>query len=209
MNVLALTQGALGTSCYLVWSETSRQAVLVDCAGDASALLAEAEARGLAICLVLLTHGHIDHIDAVGDLLRGASTRVAIHALDAALLGDPMLSGAALFGFSQQAITPDLLLHEGESLSPDGTDLSLRVLHTPGHTPGSVCLLGDDALFSGDTLFAGGIGRTDLPGGDEVRMRESLSRLVDLPGDLVVYPGHGPATTLAEERRHNPWLRGW
>lgn len=206
MNVLTLSLGPLGTNCHLAWSDTSDEGLLVDCAGDPEAIHAEIERRGLEELLVVFTHGHIDHIDALAGLLHYTKAQVAVHASDAAYLSDPMASGATLFGFPQQAITPDVVLREGNTVSVASGGVSLSVVHTPGHTPGSICLVGEGALFSGDTLFAGGIGRTDLPGGDMTAMEASLARLMELPDDLVVYPGHGPNTTLGEERRNNPWL---
>jgi len=208
MNVLALTLGPLATNCYLVSQPGLSQAILVDAAGDAGEILSEARARGLQIRLMVLTHGHIDHVEAAAQVKRDTGAQLAIHELDAPMLRDPLLSGAALFGFSQGSVSPDRLLKEGEVISLDGTDLSLAVLHTPGHSPGSVCLLGEQSIICGDLLFAGGIGRTDLTGGDEEAMIASLRRLIALDPDLRVYPGHGPETTLAEERRVNPWLAG-
>ena len=209
MNLLTLTLGPLGTNCYLVWGEERGEALLVDCAGEPEAILAETEARGLHLRLIVTTHGHIDHIGALAALVRRTAAQVAVHELDAEQLAEPMLSGAALFGLPQEPVAPDLVLHEGDTVELESAGISFRVLHTPGHTPGSICLRGDGVLLAGDTLFAGGIGRTDLPGGDEAQMMESLSRLMGLPDTLVVYPGHGPATTIREERQHNPWVRGW
>lgn len=209
MNVVTLTLGPFGTNCYLVWPEAGSDALVVDCAGDSGAILAEAQRRELQIRVIVITHGHIDHIDDLAALVSATSARLAVHALDAGSLTDSMTSGAALFGFPQHPVTPDLLLREGDAVAREETGLPLTVLHTPGHTPGSICLLGEGKLFTGDTLFAGGIGRTDLPGGSQREILSSLQRLMELPGDLVVYPGHGPATTLAEERQSNPWLQGW
>ena len=209
MNVVTLTLGPLGTNCYLVWSRSDGDALLVDCAGDPEAILAQAQGRTLRIRLIVTTHGHIDHTDALAAVVRATSAQVAVHELDAPLLADPALSGAALFGFSQAAVTAHMRLREGDTVSLESADLSLKVLHTPGHTPGGICLVSEGVLFSGDTLFAGGIGRMDLPGGDEEAMISSLSRLMKLPDDLIVYPGHGPATTIREERAHNPWIGGW
>ena len=209
MNLLTLTLGPLGTNCYLVWGEEGGEALLVDCAGEPETILAEMEARGLRLRLIVATHGHIDHIGALADVARRTAAQVAVHELDAGQLTEPMLSGAALFGLPQEPVAPDLVLREGDMVGLESAGISFRVLHTPGHTPGSICLLGDGILLAGDTLFAGGIGRTDLPGGDEGQMMESLSRLMDLPDTLVVYPGHGPTTTIGEERQHNPWVKGW
>jgi len=132
--------------------------------------------------------------------------QIAIHELDAPMLVDPMLSGAALFGFSQRGVQPDVLLHEGDRVPIPGSEVYLSVLHTPGHSPGSLSLLGEGVLFPGDCLFAGGIGRVDLAGGDEREMMASLVRLSALDPELVVYPGHGPATTIGAEAAGNPWL---
>ncbi len=207
MKIVTLTLGALATNCYLVFSPDRSPALIVDAAGDPEDILSAARARGLEIRLVVLTHGHIDHIEAAGELKRRTGAQLAIHEADAPMLERPELSGAALFGFPQTPTSADRLLKEGDDLSLEDSDISLRVLHTPGHSPGSISLLAEGALFSGDCLFAGGIGRTDLPGGDEEAMTASLRRLVSLDGDLPVYPGHGPATTLSAERATNPWLR--
>jgi len=206
MNVLPLPLGPLGTNCYLVWDEPGGNALLVDCAGTPRQILAPAQERGLSLAVIVLTHGHMDHTERLAELVQRTAAEVAIHELDAPLLRDPMLNGAALFGYPHADATPDRLLREGDAIALAGAAITLTVLHTPGHTPGSICLLGEGALFSGDTLFAGSIGRTDLPGGDETEMAASLQRLTELPEATTVYPGHGPTTTLREEKRHNPWL---
>jgi len=207
MNVETLTLGALGTNCYLAW-EGAGKGLLVDCAGEAREVLAAAQGRGIQIELIAITHGHVDHIESLAELKELTGARVAVHELDAPMLGDPMLSGAALFGFPQRGVEAEVLLHEGDSIAVPGSAVSLSVLHTPGHSPGSICLLGDGVLFSGDCLFAGGIGRVDLSGGDPRAMMESLARLAGLDPALVVYPGHGPATTIGAEVAGNPWLSG-
>ncbi len=206
MKVEALTLGPLGTNCYLVWAEGGASALLVDCAGEPREILAAAAARELSIALIVNTHGHTDHIEALSGVKEATGARIAIHELDAAMLEDPMLSGAALFGFSQRGVRPDVLLHEGEQVAIPGSEVRLSVLHTPGHSPGSISLLGEGVLFSGDCLFAGGMGRVDLAGGDEREMRKSLARLAARDPELVVYPGHGPATTIAAEVATNEWL---
>jgi hydroxyacylglutathione hydrolase len=178
----------------------------VDCAGRAEEVLEAASEKQLRLRQIVLTHGHMDHIESLSRLVQLTSATVAIHELDAPMLRDPELNGAALFGYPYQEVPPDRLLHEGDLISLPDTDIALTVLHTPGHTPGSICLQSDTVLFSGDTLFAGGIGRMDLPGGSERDMMQSLRRLIAFPGELTVYPGHGPATTIGEEREGNPWL---
>ena len=206
MNVETITLGSFATNCYLVWSDTSAAALLVDCAGDADDIIERAQGRGLTVSLIVTTHGHIDHVEALADLKRITGAPVAVHEMDAQMLSDAMISGAAMFGLSQRSVTPDRLLRGGETVGLSEAGLSFEVLHTPGHTPGSICLLGQGAFFSGDCLFAGGIGRVDLPGGDERAMLRSLERLAGLDRDLLVYPGHGPSTTIGAEIAHNPWL---
>ena len=206
MNIETLTLGSFATNCYLVWEKPSTFALLVDCAGQADEILAHARGLGLTISLIVNTHGHIDHIEALAKLKRLTGARVAVHELDAPMLADSMVSGAAVFGFSQEGVTPDSLLREGAKVEASSGGPIFTVLHTPGHSPGSICLLGEGALFSGDCLFASGIGRVDLSGGDEGAMIRSLRRLVGLDPGLVVYPGHGPATTIGAEVSHNPWL---
>ncbi len=209
MTVHPLSLGALGTNCYLVWDRPGGDALLVDCAGSLDEILAAAQQHNLRLREIVLTHGHMDHTESLAALVERTGVRIALHPLDEAMLHDPMLNGSALFGYPHQEATAGVLLQDGDAVSlPDGS-LALTVLHTPGHSPGSICLYGGNVLFSGDTLFAGSIGRMDLPGGDEGQMTASLARLAELPEDTVVYPGHGPATTIGEERRHNPYLAGW
>ncbi|MFB3882024.1 MAG: MBL fold metallo-hydrolase [Armatimonadota bacterium] len=208
MNIETITAGAFATNCYLVWSDRGPSSLLVDCAGEAGQILRRASRLSLTIETIVITHGHIDHLESLAELKRRTGGRIAIHQLDAAMLSDPMTSGAALFGLSQRSASADVLLAEGDSIELEGGSLGLSVLHTPGHSPGSICLLGDGVLFSGDCLFAGSIGRMDLPGGDEAAMARSLRRLATLDPGLAVYPGHGPPTTIGEEIAHNPFLGG-
>ena len=200
MRVETLTLGAFGTNCHLVWSELAAAAMLVDCAGEADEILGRARKLGLTIPLIVITHGHIDHVEPLAELKQRTGARVAVHELDAPMLGEPMLSGAAMFGYSQEGVAADLMLMEGSKVQAGDAGPQFAVLHTPGHTAGSICLLGEGVLFSGDCLFAGGIGRVDLPGGDEATIMRSLARLAALDPKLVVYPGHGPATQPVHRR---------
>ncbi len=211
MKVETLTLGALATNCYLLSADEGdlplcRKALLIDAAGTAVEIVEAANRSNLEIGLIVTTHGHTDHIECLAELKKQTGAPLAIHELDAPMLSDAMRSGAAVFGFPHEEASADRVLQEGDSVTIPATEIKLSVLHTPGHSPGSICLLGEGVLFSGDCLFAGGIGRVDLPGGDERAMMSSLERLSQLDPALVVYPGHGPSTTLGVEAASNPWL---
>jgi glyoxylase-like metal-dependent hydrolase (beta-lactamase superfamily II) len=203
LEVLPL--GLFQTNCYVVGCPQTKQAMVLDPGGAVSAVLQRAAELGLTIVLVLNTHGHYDHIVGDAELVRATGAALAVHELDAPLLYAPQYDFSALLGLRRERVQPTRLLHDGDRVEV-GT-LSFTVLHTPGHTPGGICLLGHGVLFSGDTLFHLGVGRTDLPGGDMEALMRSLEEVV-LPLDegLTVYPGHGPQTTIGNERRYNPFL---
>jgi len=193
-----------------VGSEASKQGIIIDPGDEAEAILGRVADLELDIKLIVLTHGHIDHVGALKAVKETSGAEMAIHADDAKSL-------RGLRGFLQSVLVPGLsypvpppperLLQDGDSL--DVSDLHFKVLHTPGHTPGGICLLGEGVVFSGDTLFNYGIGRTDLPGGSYHRLMESIrTRLLVLPDNTIVYPGHGPETTVGDERAGNPFLSG-
>jgi hydroxyacylglutathione hydrolase len=203
-----LAVGPFATNCYIVGSEETKHGIIIDPGDDAAAILGRVADLGLDIKMLVLTHGHIDHVGALKAVKEATDAEMAIHADDAKSL-------RGLRGVLQSIIVPGLfyplpppperLLRDGDSLDVGG--LHFEVLHTPGHTPGGICLLGEGVVFSGDTLFNYGIGRTDLPGGSYHRLVESIrSRLLALPDDTVVYPGHGPETTIGAERAGNPFL---
>ncbi len=198
MKVISTVVGILATNCYLVIDEATREAALIDPADSPDELSALIEREGVTLRYILLTHGHRDHTYAVPAMHeRYPDAAVYIHRLDA--------SGSGIYHYPLEGVIDGLKYYvEGDTL-PLGS-LTVTVLHTPGHTAGSVTLKLGDALFVGDTLFAGSYGRTDLPGGDDAEMLASLRRLGKLEGDYTVYPGHMDSTTLAREKQYNPFI---
>jgi hydroxyacylglutathione hydrolase len=206
-----VTVGALEANCYLVICPQTRKTLLVDPGAEAARILEAVGASGAQVTLILHTHGHFDHIGATEDILAGLPEPVplAAHPADDYLYEAGNRAMGAPFGYPlpQTPATPDVALADRQTLEI-GT-LRLEVLHTPGHTPGSICLLVGGACLSGDTLFRRGIGRTDLLGGDEDAIYQSIAaRLYTLPAETRVSPGHGEMTTIGEERRLNPFVRG-
>jgi hydroxyacylglutathione hydrolase len=206
--VVALSVGLIQTNCYIAGCEQTGQGAIIDPGGHPKRILAEVERLGLSIQYVLDTHAHFDHTDANGAVVKATGARLALHPDDLPLLR--MSGGAALFGLqADPSPLPDLELHDGDVL--DVGTLRFQVFHTPGHTPGHVCFYeaSENVLFDGDVLFYRGIGRADLPGGNMQQLLRSIRHvLFALPDDTVVYSGHGPATTIGEEKRYNPWLQG-
>ena len=196
--------GMLEGNCYLVKSSEDRIGVVIDPGDEADRLGDELEAAGLDPKAILLTHGHIDHTNAAAALRERFKAAVVCHRLDAPMVRGEQ--GGSLFGLARNPCEVDREVAGGEVVEAGG--LRFTVLHTPGHTRGSVCYALDGVLFSGDTLFAGSIGRTDLPGGSDHDMYRSLhERIAQLDEGMVVYPGHGPSTTVGEEKRSNPFLQ--
>jgi glyoxylase-like metal-dependent hydrolase (beta-lactamase superfamily II) len=204
--------GPLQACCYIVAPDEGAEAAVIDPGGDAEAVAEQVRHCELAPRYIVLTHGHIDHTAAAAELKRAfPDAELAIHEADAPMVRDAEASLAAWIGLPFEPAEPDRLLADGDTLGLGPH--TLEVLHTPGHTPGGISLLvrlpeGPDLVFSGDTVFAGGIGRTDFPGGSYSQLIDSIrSRLLTLPGDTIVHPGHGEPTTVDEERRTNPFLR--
>lgn len=190
-----LVMGAYQTNCYIIHEQHSSSCCVIDPGYNPETILDTLDALGLTLEAILLTHGHFDHVGAVRDLAADTGCQVYICAEDLAL---------------PQQLTAGVLYHtqtyaEGTRLHLAGLDIT--VLQTPGHTPGSVCLVAGTLLLSGDTLFAGSCGRTDFPGGSWQQMLASLKKLAQLEGDYTVLPGHGGATTLQTERDTNPYMK--
>lgn len=202
MRVERLVLGALDTNCFLASDDAGGPLVVIDPAGDATELLAAMDGR--PVVAVVLTHGHFDHLGAVREVLAATGAPLLVHQDDAIAITTPEGSGGAPFGFAYSAPAADRLLADGSEIEIGA--VTLQALHTPGHTPGSMCLLGDGHLFAGDTLFAGSVGRTDFEGGDPQAMRRSIAKLAALPDETRVHCGHGPDTSIGRERRINPFF---
>ncbi len=199
--------GPLGVNCFVLGCEATGQGVVVDPGGDVEQILATIQKRGLAVVSIINTHGHFDHVGGNRQLKSATSAELLIHPADEPMLAR-VASVAGMYGLqAENSPGPDRLLEDGMLLSFGNQQL--LVIHTPGHTPGGCCLYleSEQKLISGDTLFADGVGRTDLPGGSHAQLVDSIrTRLFTLPPQVQVWPGHGPATTIGHEQQHNPYL---
>ena len=195
LKVYAMALGDYQTNCYIIHDESSKACCVIDPGFEANTVLDQLDDLGLSCEAILLTHGHFDHVGAVKEIVAETGCKVYLCTEDLSM--PPMMTNGPLYYTHSYG--------EGTRLSLAGLEIS--VLHTPGHTPGSVCLMVEHSIFSGDTLFAGSCGRTDLPGGDWATILRSLRRLASIEANFWVYPGHGESTTLAEEKRYNPYFR--
>ena len=207
LRVYVMEVGPLVVNAYIVEEPSSKKAVVVDPGDDGDALLGELRDRGLSVEKILLTHGHFDHVGAVRLLREKTGAAVHLHGDDAGRMATARRQGL-LFGLSvDDPPPPDVIVADGDRIAFEGREF--LVLHTPGHTPGCVSFLIGKMAFVGDLIFAGSIGRTDLPGGSHERLLASVrEKIFVLPDDTVLFPGHGPSTTVGEEKRSNPFFTG-
>jgi glyoxylase-like metal-dependent hydrolase (beta-lactamase superfamily II) len=196
----------LETNCYVVWDAESREALIIDPGGNPEIIMDCIRENDLMVKGIVDTHGHADHIAANRILRDQLNCPIIVHELDAGYLVDPRYNLSEFIGV-YDPISPkaDRLVKDGDEISIG--QILFRVIHTPGHTPGGICLLYGSSLFAGDTLFAGSVGRSDFPGGSHSRLIQSIrEKLLPLPDATIVYTGHGPDTTIGEERECNPFL---
>ena len=203
VTIHTLVLGAYQTNCYIVHDDSSKSCAVIDPGYEPEKILATLEALGLTVDAVLLTHGHFDHVGAVEALVGRTGCKLWMKEADYTQKPSPIAS--FFYPIHDCDFTEVCFCEEGEQIHAGG--LIFTVLETPGHTWGSVCYRCEDVIFTGDTLFAGACGRTDLPGGDAQWLRRSLARLAALEEDPTVYPGHGESSSLAREKRYNPYLR--
>lgn len=209
MHFRVLQVGPLRANCYVLGSEQAGEALIVDPGGDAETILAALEGAGLRARWIVLTHTHFDHVLAAPAVRLATGAALAVGAAEADVLANPpALMRAAAPPGTLQPMEADRLLHQGEMLEVG--ELTVEVLETPGHSAGGISLYvaAEGLVITGDALFRETVGRSDLPGGDEAQLLGAIrTRLLTLPDDTVVYPGHGPASTIGHEKTHNPWLR--
>lgn len=205
MEIITLIVGELETNCYIIGDIDKNEWAVIDPGADSEKILKIIKERNAKVKFIINTHGHPDHTGANNEIKEHTGAPIYIHRADATFLSTLFTRLGQLSGIKGSLSRPDNFLEEGEELSLG--DIRLKIIHTPGHTRGGICLLCDSVLFSGDTLFAGSIGRTDLPGGSlSALVRSIREKLFSLPDEVVIYPGHGSSTTLGEEKKSNPFL---
>ncbi len=208
MKIIKRTVGDVETNCYIVVNETSKECFIIDPGDDEEVLIAAIEEEKAVPKAILLTHGHFDHIYAVEPLAKKYGIPVYASEKEAQLLAEPEMNCSALYG-REVAVVPENYIEDGDIFEIAG--IKIKGLHTPGHTKGSMCFYvgSENTLFSGDTLFKGGVGRTDLPTGNTHLLLESLrDKIIVLPPETIIYPGHGPQTELDYEKRNNSYMYG-
>lgn len=206
MKIVRIPAGIYGANSYIVYSENTRDAIIIDPGGDAEILLENIKEKDLNLKYILLTHGHGDHIGAVEEIKNKLKTKLLIHKDDVEMIKDPEINLSSIMGTGGISLEPDQVLEDGDKV--EFGDLEIDVVHTPGHTRGGVCLKIEDHLFTGDTLFKGSIGRTDLKGGDYDALMDSINKkILVLDDNIIVLPGHGEISNIGNEKMTNPYLR--
>ncbi|MBU5314129.1 MBL fold metallo-hydrolase [Tissierella carlieri] len=206
MKIIRIPAGIYAANCYVIYSEATRDGIVVDPGGDVDEILTSVRENQLKIKYIVLTHGHADHIGGIINLKKALPASVMIHEEDREMLIDGSKNLSTMMAMGTIEIEPDLLLKDGDII--EFGDEKAEIIHTPGHTKGGICIKIGDNIITGDTLFAGSIGRTDLPGGDyETIIKSIKDKLLIYLDDVQVFPGHGAPSTIGRERVSNPFLR--
>ncbi len=206
MEILRLAAGIYAANCYIVYSETTREGLIVDPGGDAEDIIRTVDENNIKVVGIILTHGHADHIGGLNDLKKEYDVDIMIHEADSGMLKDADINLSNSMAMGTVEIEADRLLKDGDKIELG--DKEILVIHTPGHTKGGICLKIDDSIITGDTLFQGSIGRTDLYGGDFDSIVDSIkSKIMVYNDEIVLYPGHGAPSTIGYERIRNPYLQ--
>lgn len=205
MEFIRIPAGVYAANCYIIYSEIAREGIVVDPGGDAEIILGKIDENKLSIKYIVLTHGHGDHMGGVIELNKSLNVPVLVHEADKELMEDGNKNMSVIMSFGSLEFSPDVLLKDGDVI--EFGDLNAEVIHTPGHTKGCICLKIQDHLFTGDTLFKGSIGRTDLFSGDyDTIIRSIREKILPLDDNIIVLPGHGASSTIGEEKKYNPYL---
>lgn len=208
MNIQQLIVGMMDVCCYIISCPKTGKAAVIDCGGDVDKVLAACQKEGLEVIYLIATHGHPDHVCGNGPLKQATGAQIVMHRADADFFSTEEASSYFSMLGLPESPPADVLVEDGDLIRIG--EETLTVIHTPGHTPGSICLYSNPNCFSGDTLFAGGVGRTDFPGGSMRELSQSISeRLLPLPPETTVWPGHGyggSKSTIGKEARSNPYL---
>lgn len=206
MILLAYEVNNMGTNCYIVGCEETKEVAVIDPGGNARGIVQVLEREGLKAVYIINTHGHIDHIGGNRGVKEATGAKILIHEADAKMLTSAISNFSFLMGSKVTSPPADQFIKDGDIIKI-GNTVELEVIHTPGHSPGGVCLKTGDIIFVGDTLFQMSIGRTDFPGGSHKQLVDNITkRLLCYEDHVVCYPGHGPATTIGFERQNNPFL---
>jgi hydroxyacylglutathione hydrolase len=205
MFIKCLKVGQFATNCYILCDKITNKAAIIDPGYDAVRIASALEDTECTAEYIILTHAHFDHISAVHELKRKTGAKLAVFESELPLLNDPKGNLCSMFeNGTFEPFAPEILLHDGDIIRLG--KLELIVLHTPGHTSGSCCIICQDSIFTGDTLFKEDVGRTDLPTAEPAALKSSVRRLAMIDGEYQVFPGHGEITTMSHERQFNPYI---